>query len=485
MTSGIANHYSKRSIAFSEEISAELNHFAKINKTTLNTIFQAGWALLLHKYSGNNDVVFGATFSGRPATLDGADNMVGLFINTLPIRAEIDKKLSISDWLADFNSSVNEIKEFEHSALVDIQNVSDLPAKQNLFDTLFVFENYPIDSTLIANDFKLKFEELDTFEQANYPLTVISSPGKLLKIDIAYNNELFDGSYISLLLEHYKNILTNVVKSPQIRICDIDYLTRIEKDDLLPFKFGSMKYSEDEVIIKEFEKVAKELPDNVAVRFDGTELTYGQLNLKANKLANYLLSMDIGLESMIGLYVDRSIEMIISILAILKTGAAYVPIDINYPNDRVNYILRDAKLNYLITETELSDQISFPKEKILHKNELANVLTHYSEINTEIEIQPENIAYVIYTSGSTGKPKGTLVPNKGVYNFLMEFSDVYNLNEQLAALFYVNVSDQLRLGYSVEIPLTAQQISRFGSHEIGLHYLFRKAKKQSISPRYF
>ena len=438
--------YKKKTIKIDKDISQLLIEFARSNKLTINTLLQAGWALLLHKYSGNEDVLFGATFSGRPATLSGSESMVGLFINSLPIRALINPQSKIIDWIAEFNNSQTELREYESSALVDIQKVSKIPAKQNLFDSLFVFENYPVDESLNNSEQSIKFEDIHSVEQTNYPLTIVSGPGEEIHIDAAYDGEKIADFSIDLLLAHYKNILQYLVIYSDKKIKEIEYLTDDEKELLLPIKYGEHEIIQPRVLIKKFEKTVAKYPNNIAVKYENSSLTFDELNKQANKLARLLKGKNIGSEDLVAVYMNRSIDMIISILAILKTGAGYVPIDPSYPNNRVEYILSDSGCKIFLTESGLVKNINQSIEKYININEIGPKIESNSDKNLNVEIFPDNIAYVIYTSGSTGNPKGTLLQNKSVCNFIKDFSDSIGINEKSIVLQFAS------FGFDASIP---------------------------------
>lgn len=440
------NGYVKKTVSLRKETSKSLSDFARHNQITINILLQSCWALLLRIYSGNDDVIFGSTFSGRPADIEGAEKMVGLFINTLPVRAKIDPKKTFSKWVREFGESYNKLRDFEHSSLADIQKLSDIPSKQNLFDSLFVFENYPVDASLKSNNSSIKIEDLKSFEETNYPLTIISAPGKIINIDAAYDSSLIDEYRIDLLLNHYKNILEYISKNPEQKIFEMEYLTNEEREFLLPLKFSEPLLKKPHVVINHFEEIVKKYPDRIALRFRDEELTYGQLNIEANKLANLINTKNIGPEDLVAVYLNRGFEMVISILAILKTGAAYVPIDPNYPKDRVEYILFDSNASLIISESKFESNLSYTLENLLYIDKIEDIIVKSSSSNLDITIFPENVVYVIYTSGSTGKPKGTLLQNKSVINFIADFSESIGITEESRVLQFASI------GFDASVP---------------------------------
>ncbi|MFZ1289536.1 MAG: amino acid adenylation domain-containing protein [Melioribacteraceae bacterium] len=455
-----SSEYKKISISLDKDISEKILMFVRAHKLTLNTVLQSCWAILLHKYSRTNDIVFGATFSGRPAALEYSESMVGLFINTLPVRAKIDPQMSILEWIKQFNLSVLELKDHEHTALVEIQRNCEIPSKQNLFDSLFVFENYPADESLINSFANLKFSEFSSFEQTNYPLTIVSGPGTSINVDAAFDQSIISETAISLLLNHFRNILLNIVFKCNDTISSIDYLDPLEKEFLIPIKYMDAELEEPHIFIKHFEKIVEKYPDNIAIRFEEIELTYKELNENVNKLSNLLLKRNIKSENLVGIYINRSVEMIVSILSVLKTGAGYVPIDTSYPKDRVNYIVKDSKISLLISENKLVEDIEFELERTILIDSLHTTSQSFSNKNPEIEIFPENIAYIIYTSGSTGKPKGTILQNKSVYNFLRDFSESLYVNPKSRILQFASI------GFDASVPEIFSPLLNGGSVQL-------------------
>ncbi len=437
--------YKKKTIEFTKEQSASLQNFTKSNKITINTLLQAGWAILLHKYSNLDDIVFGATVSGRPAHLADSGSMVGLFINTLPIRAQISNEINILNWVKEFNISLNDLREYEHSSLVDIQKLCNLPAKQNLFDTLFVFENYPTDYSSNSTG-SIKLKDFNSFEETNFPITIISAPGEIIKIDAAYDVGKIEEFRIDLLLNHFKNILQYICSNPHKKIKEIDYLTEDEKNVLLPIKFVELETPKPYVLSKIFEQSVAKYPNNIAVRLNDKSLTYEELNKRANALANHLIERNINRDDLVCIYVERSLDMVVTILGVLKSGAGYVPIDPSYPQSRIEHILEDAEPRFLITESDIFSNIKYDQDKVIFTDTFDELVKTNSTENANIEVFPENIAYMIYTSGSTGKPKGTMIQNRSAVNFIHDFVNSLNVTDDSNVLQFASI------GFDASVP---------------------------------
>ncbi|MCB9220167.1 MAG: amino acid adenylation domain-containing protein, partial [Ignavibacteriales bacterium] len=455
------NGYKKKTIVIDEIISSKINELVKSNKITLSNLLQAAWAILLHKYSHKDDIVFGVTVSGRPTELLDSNNMVGLFINTLPVRAKIKKNVKTIDWVIDFNHSSAELKDFEHSSLVDIKKNTEIPPKENLFDSLFVFENYPVESSIKSNNLSIEFSDFKSFERTNYPLTIVSAPGDKINIDAAFDSSIIEEYRIDLLLDHFSNILNSIANSPSLKINEIDLLTKNEKEFLLPIKFSDPKLPEPWVVIKKFEEIVATYPNNAAIHFGNSELSYKELNIRANKFAHFLIEQGVGIEDLVSICLNKNPEMIVSILGILKTGAGYVPIDPSYPKDRIQYILNDSSSKFLITEKQFNNSFEFPKSKTIVIDSEENSYDQFKNSNLNVDIFPENIIYLIYTSGSTGEPKGTVLQNKSVLNFIKDFSESIEVTSKSRILQFASI------GFDASIPEIFSPLLNGGSVQLG------------------
>ena len=417
--------YDEQQTELPETTTAALGSMARGHRLTLNTLVQGAWTLLLHRYSGENDVVFGATVSGRPADLAGVEDMVGLFINTLPVRVQVSPEASLLPWLKALQTQQVEISQYEASPLVEVQGWSEVPRGQPLFESILVFENHPVDVASPASG-GLEIRDARYIEQSNYPLAVLVVPGERLQLIIIYDSTRFQAATIARMLGHLGTLLEGIAATPEGRLsdsgetedaalCNIPLLTQGERDRLLvEWNQTQADYPKDVSIHRFFEAQAGETPNGSAVVFEGTQLTYRELNIRANQLAHRLRSLGVGPGSLVGICMERSLEMIVGMLGTLKAGGAYVPLDPTYPQERLAFMLEDTQAPVLLTQQKLADQL--PK----HRAHLCCVdtdwrdIAHESDENPASQASSDELAYVIYTSGSTGKPKGVMVTHRNL-----------------------------------------------------------------------
>nr|QEO74596.1 condensation domain-containing protein [uncultured bacterium] len=354
---------------------AELRRALSGNGLTLNTLVQGAWGLLLARYSGQRDVVFGMTVSGRPEDLPGVESMVGMFINTVPMRVRVDGSQGAADWLRELQAA--QVESRRHGFVS--------PASR--FHSLVVFENYPFDETSTARA-GLRVREVRAVDTTNFPLTVRAHLDDRLHVDLCYDPRLFDEATIQQLGEHLRLLLTGLAAEPDRPVVRVPLHTQIQRAPQETFAAGT--------IVELFEAQVARTPDAIAVTCEGTALSYAELNRRANRLAHRLIARGAGPERFVALLLPRSAEMVVAILAVLKSGAAYVPIDPAYPQDRIAAMLADAAPVAVLTEAELSDV----------DGEDGNPV--------DVAVSPDSPAYVIYTSGSTGTPKGVIIPHSNV-----------------------------------------------------------------------
>jgi len=409
--------YDERKIKLSATLTDALKEFARQHHLTLNTLVQGAWALLLSRYSGESDVVFGATVSGRPPALLGVESMVGLFINTLPVRVQISAETELLSWLKQLQAQQVEREEYSYTPLVEIQDQSDVPRNQLLFNSIVVFENYPVDSSLLEGQGSVEIKNVVGFGRTNYPLTVAVVPGGELSIQISYDADRFDDDTVSRMLGHLESLLSGMVAQEGGLVGELPLLTPKEKQQLLlEWNNTWAEYPFDKCIHQLFEAQVERSPDAVAVVFEGEQLTYLELNARANQLAHYLRSLGVGPEVLVGLCVERSFDMIIGLLGVLKAGGAYVPIDPAYPSERIAYMLDDSRLPVLLTQQKLVASLPKHQARVVCLDVNGEEISIASELSPITGVTPESFAYVIYTSGSTGKPKGVKVAHQGLCN---------------------------------------------------------------------
>ena len=436
-------------VRLSASRTTDLTAFARQQQLTLNTLVQGAWALLLSRYSGEKDVVFGATVAGRPAEFAGIEQMVGLFINTLPVRVRLPAGMRVLDWLRQIQAEQASSREYEHSPLVELQALSAVPRGAPLFESLLVFENYPLDVHVPGSGEILKTSDVWWFDQTNYALTLVATPGDELSLEVFYDQHRFTKPVVQRLLGHIQTILERFIVDPSERVTYVPIVTDDERSLLLTQWNDTRKDGAwlDHCVHELFTMQARTRPERIAVvkGVRGAErLTYGELNERANRLARYLLRNGVEIESRVCICLEPGPEMIVAVLAVLKAGAAYVPLDPAYPDSRLAFMLEDCGARVLLTENRLLDG------RLPHGTVRAVCLdTQQEEIGREspedlgVKVSGDNLIYVIYTSGSTGRPKGAGVTHRGFVNLVNWFVSEFGLTEREQALIISSFSFDL------------------------------------------
>ena len=421
--------YGEQQIQLTVSATDALQSFVRQHRLTLNNLVQATWGLLLSRYSQETDVVFGATVSGREPSIVGIESMVGLFINTLPMRVQVAPDTQVLALLQDLQVQQVESDQYSYSSLAEIQGLSDVPKCMSLFESIVVFENYPFDPALESHN-GISIDNIRGFEQTNYPLTVVAVPREQLQVKISYDTSRFDNTAIARMLGHFQTLLAGIVANPKERISQLPMLTAVEEQQLLvEWNNNQADYSQNKCIHKLFEEQVALTPNAVAVTFCNQQLTYQQLNTQANQLAHYLRSLGVKADALVGICVERSLEMIVGILGILKAGGAYVPLDPEYPQDRLSFMLEDAQVSVLLTEQQLVESLPQHQARVICIDTDWKKIAQECNTNLENTATPDNLAYVIYTSGSTGKPKGVLVNHSNVVRLFAATDAWYKFNQ--------------------------------------------------------
>ncbi|MBW4677593.1 MAG: amino acid adenylation domain-containing protein, partial [Desmonostoc geniculatum HA4340-LM1] len=434
----LKNDYAEQEIQLSAVTTAALQSLAQQHQLTLNTLVQGAWALLLSCYTGQDDVVFGAVASGRPPTLAQAESMVGLFINTLPVRVQVSPEEFLLPWLQKIQAQLVEARQHEYSPLVKVQGWSEVAKGFALFDNILVFENYHVDASVKQRDVDFEIENYYDFERTNYPVTLTVNLGEELVFKVTYDDsDRFDT--VTRMLGHLQTLLEGMVTNPQQRLCELSLLTETERHQLLvEWNNTKVEYPQHQCIHELFEAQVEKTPDAVAVVFEDQQLTYRELNTRANQLAHYLRSaklsrsdsLGVKSEVLVGICVERSLSMVIGLLAILKAGGAYVPLDPSYPQERLSFILQDTQAPVLLTQASLVETIPQHQAAVVCLDTDWHLLAQQRQENLFSELTTDNLAYTIYTSGSTGKPKGVQIPHIALSNFLHSMKEAPGLNDE-------------------------------------------------------
>jgi amino acid adenylation domain-containing protein len=409
-----------RSQHLSDETTTSLKSFAQQHHLTLATLVQAAWGLLLSRYSGESDVVFGTTVSGRPPALSGVESMVGLFINTLPARLKIPDTTDLLTWLGLLQQEYIEREQYSYTPLVDIQGVSEVPRTQLLFESLVVFENYPVNVTLQQLPGNLSVGELQDRGQTNYPLTLLAIPGEEMTVKIYYDRDRFDADIIDRMAGHFLTLLQGITVNPHRTPGELALLTPAEQDLLLvEWNATSPAHPINRCIHELFEAQVEKTPQALAVVYENQRLTYEELNHEANKIARYLQRLGVKPDVPVGICVERSLAAAIAILGTLKAGGVCVPLDPTYPPERLAFMLNDSQAPVVLTQTRWKSLLNGNlAHRLIVLDEDGDEIAKESESNLQVEVAADNLAYIIYTSGSTGTPKGTLVPQRSLTNLI-------------------------------------------------------------------
>jgi amino acid adenylation domain-containing protein len=409
-------------------LTKQLNRLSRQQGVTLFMTLLTAFKILLHKYTGQIDILVGSAIAGRNRA--EVKSLIGLFINILVLRTDLSGDPSFQDLLAQVKSSA--LEAYVHQDLPLEKLVEDLKPNRDLsyhplFQVMFVLQSVPKPNLSLSNG-SLSYEEGHN-GTSKFDLTLFmeEDPELGLVATCEYNTDLFHTDTITRMLGHYQTLLESIVSQPEQNISQLQILTQPEVQQLLIDWNNTKKdYPHAKCIHQLFEEQVEKTPDAVAVIFENQKLTYQELNTQANQLGNYLQQQGVKPDTIVGIYMERSLSMVVALIAVLKAGGAYLPLDPSYPHERLAFMLADAQVQVVLTQSQLGkelphqEQLQFVKiEDIAHANcGIQNLIS---------DVQPENLAYVIYTSGSTGKPKGVMNTHHGLCNRLLWMQDTYQL----------------------------------------------------------
>ncbi len=440
--------YGEQLVRLTQSDTTALRAFVERHSLTVNTLVQAAWALVLSRYTGSGDIVFGATRASRRSALDGdrsADAMVGLFINTLPVRVRVSSEQRVIDWLAQIREDAIAVRVAEHTALPDVQSASDVPSGTPLFDTMLVYEHEQQATTF--NTFDPRFSSFRLREKTTFPLTLHAYGEAELLLRFEYYRARFSDDAVIRMLGHLANLLREMVAKGDGPIRALEMLSAFERRQLDGWNNTGRAFDRGNATLTELlsERAALS-PDAVALENDEATMTYGELDARAHTLARALATHGVRTGVMVGVCMDRSFEMIVAMLGILKAGGAYVPLDPDYPAERLAFMLSDAQCPVLLTQQHIA------ATKLAELPPLEVTGSEGGPIVIEVDREwdrivadaardvklskpgPDDLAYMIYTSGSTGRPKGAINRNRGIVNLLLWMQEEYAVSGKDAVL---------------------------------------------------
>jgi amino acid adenylation domain-containing protein/non-ribosomal peptide synthase protein (TIGR01720 family) len=448
-----AERYGERRGRLSREWTERLERLARSQHLTPSTVVQGAWALLLGHYSGERDVVFGTTVAGRSSPLPGIESMLGLFINTVPARVPIDDARRVVDWLREIQESQARARQYEHSSLVEIHGWSDVPRGQPLFESLLVFENYPVDASLRHLGEGLTIADVHLEERTHYPLTLIVTPGAELSLRLLYDRGRFDEGTADRLLEHVENLLRAVTDGSNLRVGELSPLGESEHRRVVADWNDTGRAHAVAPLHRSFEIQAAATPDAVAVVDPTGSRTYRELNARANRLARRLRAVGVGPDVPVGVFLPRSADLIAALLAVLKAGGAYVPLDVSYPRDRVELMLSDAGAPVVLSTRGLAGQLpghGAGRSLVTLDDETA--ASPGDGDDPRWELDADHLAYVIYTSGSTGRPKGVAITHRSAATFVAWAGATFAAPELAGVLASTSICFDLSV-FEIFVPL--------------------------------
>ncbi len=412
-----APEYARRKIVLRPDVSAALQALGREQRLTLSTIFQGAWALLLAKYSGEADVVFGSVVSGREVDFAGVESLVGLCVNTLPLRARIAPDEPVGPWLRRLQDAHALSRQFEYCALVDVQRWSDVPRGTRLFESIFVFENWAagVGGGAAAGDVRIVAAE-SLEGGTGYPLVVEVAPGRETSVGFAYDTRRLAPETIERMLGHYAALLEDIGRHPRALLRDLSVLSAAERKTILEtWNDTAAPHDESARLHDLFIRQARATPDAIAVTAGDRSLSYGELDARSAALAAHLRGLGVRPGVLVAVFTGRSVDLVVALLGVLRAGGAYVPLDPAFPAQRLAHMLADAACPVVIVDSGTAADLPTTSARIVHADEPGTWMAASRE---SAEASPGDLAYVIYTSGSTGTPKGVQISHGAVVNFL-------------------------------------------------------------------
>ncbi|NET43358.1 non-ribosomal peptide synthetase [Okeania sp. SIO2B3] len=451
----------EKTFSLSAALTAKLNRLSQQHGFTMFITLLAGFKVLLYRYSGQQGITVGSPIANRNRR--EIEGLIGFFVNSLVMYTEIEGEASFLEVLNKVRQTA--LEAYAHQDIPFEKLVEELQPQRSL-------QHHPLFQVMFAvhqtNSFVSSFS-LPNLEMILSPVEEVEMTvrmdlelhlwpeGENIKAFCAYNRDLFEAETISRMLSHYENILSAAVETPEQPIYQLPIMNPKETQQLLVTWNQTQSATPDKCIHELFEKIVQQQPQSTAIIFEEQKLTYSGLNQKANQLAQKLRSLGVKAEVLVGISIERSIEMVIGLLGILKAGGAYVPIDPNYPAQRINYMLADSQVELLVTTSQITEKLGkelFKQQKIITIDQEIEIEYKNQTNNIQSQVHPNHLAYVIYTSGSTGKPKGVEIEHRSLTNFLKSMEDSPGIEPSEKLLAVTTISFDIA-GLELYLPLIA------------------------------
>lgn len=409
-------YYRDAELKLSGELSRGVNAIARRYGLSVETVVTGAWAVLLGRYADENDVVFGNVLSGRSVPLPGIESMVGVCIHTVPVRTLIDRRERACNWLSRFHEERRLLLRHGLIPLVSIHEYAGTPASRRMFDTITAFGSLQVLETPRGGFDGIEIVSARRVQRTQYPLTLIVYEAPHLLLDCAYDRRRFRGNTIERMLGHMENILGGMIREPEAPLSNIRILPDTERYELVDgLNRRRMDPGPPTLLHRLFEKQSERTPDRIAVCAD-SQITYAALDRRANRLAHNLRRLGVAPETLIGVCLDRSVELMVAILGVLKAGAAYVPLSPELPHERLSFIVDDSTVSLVLSVRGCAEALAGLGVTVVHLDDDRSPFDGERSSRPNIAVSPENLAYMMYTSGSTGTPKGAMNTHGGISN---------------------------------------------------------------------
>lgn len=474
---------------FNKDVKQKLNEIATAHQATLFMVFLAAFQVLLYRLSGQKDIVVGAPNAGRH--YKETENLIGFFVNTLALRTQFVGLESFAEVLTRIRNTTLEANQYQDvpfEQLVDLLKVNRDLNRNPIFQVMFNFLKASKEDRESTQKIKMSLMG-SSYPIAKFDLTLnVYESEEGIAWGFEYMTDLFERSTIERMASHFELIVQEVMRDPNQGITEFSLLTEVERQEIVyqindtEVDYKYTEYTENQTLSKMFEATVQKNPKGIAIQYQDKHLSFAELNQKANQLAHYLRKQTVGNEILVAISIDRSLEMIVSLLAVLKTGGAYLPIDPGYPIDRIQFMLEDSRTSFLITESKYRDKFNKYTGRMIFIDSDLSKIQGESEENPKVNILPKNLACVIYTSGSTGRPKGVLLDHGLILNRFVWMWEKYPFNEgeiccQKTSLSFVDAVWEIFGPLLKGIKLVLVPISTVNDPREFIRYL----AKQSIS----